>query len=62
MKAKFFYKLNWKMKEEMKEEIRNTWKIPIINHNTVSPPFLWVACKAVLCGKIIAKTVALKKK
>ena len=51
--------LNGKMKDEIKEEIGK-----YLNENDngeVSPPFLWDACKAVLRGKIIAKTAALKK-
>lgn len=47
------------MKEEMIKEIETY--IEENDNGEVSPPVLWDACKAVLRGKIIAKSAYLKK-
>lgn len=51
--------LNGKMKEDMRAEIKKY--VEENDNGEVSPSILWDACKAVLRGKIIAKTTALKK-
>lgn len=51
--------LKGQMKEEMIKEIQTY--IEENDNGEVSPPVLWDACKAVLRGKIIAKSAYLKK-
>lgn len=47
------------MRNEIKDDIKQYIQDNDIEE--VSPPLLWDACKAVLRGRIIAKTAALKK-
>jgi len=48
-----------KITEEIKEEIKQY--LAVNDNGEVSPVILWDALKAVLRGKIIAKTVSIKK-
>lgn len=47
------------MREEIVKAIQTY--IEVNDNGEVSPPVLWDACKAVLRGKIIAKSAYLKK-